>query len=179
MKQILFFALNEDLLALFELIDSNGLLKYARMGNFRQDEINDHISVFESGSALPNLGSASADSSAACEGFLVCERETPIKLRGLAERFCVDQLANPDSVEFKPGGIWNEEIVLHGRIATASDSQISQALMKRFQAAAKKTFSKVKSFYVGQKAFASLESGKRLTISAQSPRDFDLTIGTD
>jgi hypothetical protein len=78
-------------------------------------------------------------------------------------------------VEFKPGGIWNEDVLLHGRIATASESQISQALMKRFQSAAKKTFSKVKAFYVGPKALVLLDSGKRLTISAQSPREFDLT----
>jgi len=179
MKHILFFALKEDVLALLELADGKGPLKYARMGNFSRDDIKDGINVFDSGAGIPNLGKANADSSAACEAFLVCERETPIHLRVLqgsnGDRVCVDQLANPDSVEFKPGGIWNEDVVLHGRIATASESQMSQALMKRFQAAAKKTFSKVKAFYVGPKALVLLESGKRLTISAQSPREFDLT----
>jgi hypothetical protein len=180
MKQILFFALREDLLALLQFIDSQSPLKYVRMGNFLRDEIKDGISVFDQGAGIPNLGKASADSSAACEAFLVCERDTLINLRGLQldneERVCVDQLANPDSVEFKPGGIWNEDIVLHGRIATASESQVSQALMKRFQTAARKTFSKVKAFYVGPKAVVLLESGKRLSISAQSPREFDLTL---
>jgi hypothetical protein len=179
MKHILFFALKEDLLALLELVESKGPLKYARMGNFASHEIKDGISVYDTGAGIPNLGKASADSSSACEAFLVCERETPIDLRVLqgsdGERVCIDQLANPDSVEFKPGGVWNEDVVLHGRIATASESQISRALMKRFQAAVRKTFSKVKAFYVGPKALALLESGKRLTISAQSPREFDLT----
>jgi len=180
MRHILFFALSEDLLALLELVNHKSSLKYARMGNFAQGEIKDGISVFDNGVGIPNLGMASADSSAACEAYLVCERDTPISLRrlqgGVEERVCVDQLINPDSVEFKPGGIWNEDVVIHGRIATTSESQISQALMKRFQAAVRKTFSKVKTFYVGPKALALLESGKRLTMSAQSPREFDLTL---
>jgi len=41
--------------------------------------------------------------------------------------------------------------------------------MKRFQAAVKKTFSKVKAFMSGQGS-ALLENGKRLNLSAQSPR---------
>lgn len=176
MKHILFFALKDDLLPMLELVESKGALKYARMGNFASHEIKDGISVFENGMGIPNLGKASADSAAACEAFLVCERGTPVNLRPVqGERVCVDQLANPDSVEFKPGGIWNEDVLLHGRIATASESAISQALMKRFQAAVKKTFSKVKAFYVGPKALVLLESGKRLTISVQSAREFDLT----
>jgi hypothetical protein len=47
--------------------------------------------------------------------------------------------------------------------------------MKRFNSAVKKTFTKVKAFYVGPKALELLERGMRLTISAQSPREFDLT----
>lgn len=179
MKHILFFALKEDLLALLEIVDSKGSVKYVRMGNFPADEIKDGLGVFAAGAGIPNLGKATAESAAACETFLVCEQETPINLRALhgstGERVCVDQLANPDSVTFTPGGIWNEDVVLHGRIATASESPISQALMKRFQAVIKKTCSRVKAFYVGPKALVLLESGKRLTISAQSPHEFDLS----
>ena len=178
MTHILFFALREDLLALLELVEGKGPLKYTLMGNFLRDEMKDGISIYDRGMGIPNLGRASADSSAACEAFLVCERDTPIKPRGVqgnnGERVCVDQLANPDSVEFQPGGIWNEDVVLHGRIATASESQFSQALMKRFQYAAKKTFTKVKSFYVGPNALVLFELGKRMTIAVQSPREFDL-----
>ncbi|MGO8747256.1 MAG: hypothetical protein ACLQNE_14820 [Thermoguttaceae bacterium] len=178
MKHILFFALKEDLLALLELVESKGSLKYVLTGNFLADEIKDGPTVFATGAAIPNLGKATAESAIACESFLVCEQETPINLDAVhgrtSKRVCVDQLANPDTVTFTPGGVWNEDVVLHGRTATASESQISQVLMKRFQAAIKKAFTKVKAFYVGPKALTLLESGKRLTISAQSPREFDL-----
>lgn len=178
MKHVLFFALKEDLLALLELVESKGSLKYVRMGNFLAEEVKNGLGVFSTGAGIPDLGKATAESATACETFLVCEQETPINLRTLHEstggRVCVDQLANPDSVAFTPGGIWNEDVVLHGRIAAVSESQTSQALMKRFQAAVKQAFSKVKAFYVGPKALTFLESGKRLTISAKSPREFDL-----
>jgi hypothetical protein len=179
MSQVLFFALKGDLLCIIDLVESKGALKYARMGNFARHEIKDGISVFDTGAGIPHLGKASADSTAACEAFLVCERETQINLRPVqGERVCVDQLANPDSVVFAPGGIWNEDVVLNGRIGTASDSAISKALMKRFQAAVKKTFSKVKAFYVGPTALVLLKGGKRLAGAVQSPRELDLTTGS-
>jgi len=56
------------------------------------------------------------------------------------ERVCVDQLMNPDSIVFLPGGAWDGNVVIQGHVGTASDSQLSQALMKRFQVAIKKSF---------------------------------------
>ena len=179
MKQIHFFALKEDLVPVLELVESKGRLKYILMGNFLKHEFKDG-NGFYAGAEIANLGAATAESSISCEDFLVSEAETPINLRTFRasdgrERVCVDQLANPDSVTFTPGGIWNEDVLLSGRIATASDLSISQALMKRFHSAIRKTFSKVKAFYVGPQALALLENGKRLTQAVQSPREYDLT----
>src|SRR5262249_29500559 len=138
------------------------------------------IEVFDCGAQLPNLGRATAHSSVGCETYLVCNRETPVKLRRFqtvhGTTICVDQLVNPDTVGFTPAGILNEGIVLHGRVATVSDSKPAQDLMRRFHSAIKKSFAKIKAFYVGPNARALWERGARLTISAQSPREFDLTV---
>jgi hypothetical protein len=177
MKLILFFALKEDLLPVLELVESKGPLKYTPTGNFRRSEIEEGIRVFDTGVAIPNLGTATADSAVACDGFLVCDRETAINLRTVGkqgERVCVDQLVNPDTVTFTPGGIWDDDVVLSGSIGTASESEVSQALMKRFHAAMNKTFKKVKGYHVGPKALTLLEGGKRFTAAAQSPRKSDL-----
>jgi hypothetical protein len=166
MKNILYYALKEDLLPVLELVESKGALKYTPTGNFLKSEIEAGIRVFATAAEIHDLGQARADSSGACRAFLVCNRETAINLRiagAKSERVCVDQLANPDSVTVNPGGIWNEDVVLEGGIGTASDSPISQALMKRFQAAINKTFTKVKGYYVGPKALTLLE--KRGTIA--------------
>ena len=181
MKQIHLFALKEDLLAIIEAVECKGPLKYVRTGNFVSEAIKDGIIAFAVGAELPNLGKASADQSIGCDAYLVCEPETPINLRRFQaydgrERVCVDQLVNPDTVVFRPAGVWNEDVVLSGSVGTASDSPASQALMKRFHVAVRKTCSKVKAFYVGPRAFVLLESGKRLAGAVQSPREFDLTL---
>jgi hypothetical protein len=176
-RPLLFFAVKEDLLPVLALVDSKDPLKYALTGNFASHEVQHGIPVYQSGVEIPDLGKARYDSSTACDSFLVCHRETPIDLRYVGingERVCVDQLINPDSIEFSPGGVWKKKIVLQGRIATASDSPHSQALLKRFQAAITKMFSKVRAYRVGPKALALLKSGKRLTASAQSPRERDV-----
>src|SRR5262249_22495893 len=154
-------------------------LKYVFTGNFLKDELKDGVRVFDVGADLPNLGKATADQWTGCDSYLVCEPETSINLRTFQgydgrERVCVDQLVNPDSVTLTHGGIWNEDVLLNGCIGTASDSEISQRLMKRFHAAVKRGFSKVRAFYVGPGALALLEKGKRLTGAVQSPRKFDL-----
>lgn len=178
MKQILFFALKEDLLSMLQLVESKNPLKYVHMGNYSASESKDNLSVFNSRIEIPDLGIATADSSAACKSYLACEQGTSINLRSLqgsiGGRICVDQLANPDSVVFTPGGSWSEEVVLNGRVGTASESQVSRSLMKRFDVAIKKTFSKVRAFYVGPKALTLLKLGERLAGAVQSPREFDL-----
>ncbi len=179
MKQIHFFALKEDLLAMLEFLESQGPLKYVLTGNFLSDEVKHGVSVFTSGANIPNLGKASADQTAGCDSFLVCEPESHVQLRKFRaydgrERICIDQLANPDSVVFTPAGMWSEDIILNGCVGTASDSQISRVLMKRFHVAVKKTCSKVRAFYVGPKALVLLQNGKRLTGAVQSPPEFDL-----
>ena len=177
MKSIHFHAVKEDILQVISVFESGGSVKYVLTGNFLANEISEGISVYESVDEIPNLGEATADSSAACESFLVCDQTTPITPRSLQEsgRVCIDQLFNPDTVVFKPGGIWSEEVLLEGQVGTASDSDESQRLMKRFNSAIKKTFTKVKAFYVGPKALELLERGTRLTMSAHSSHEFDLT----
>lgn len=175
MKQLQFYAADGDLLPVLQAVESVGPLKYVRFGNFTAQ----NVEAFSAGSDLPNLGKATSESAISSESFLVCEPEVRIDVRRLPgadgiERFCVDQLANPDTVTLTPGGIWTQDILLYGRVATASESKASQALMRRFAGAIKKQFTKIKAVYVGRKALEMLNAGKRLTLAAQSPAEFDL-----
>lgn len=181
MKQMHFFALKDDILAMLNLVENRGPLTYVLTGNFPSPELKDGIRAIYAGAEIPNLGNAAGDSSAICDAYLVCERETPINLRHLddvegSERVCVDQLANPDSVVFLPAGAWDGHSVIQGHVGTASDSPIAKLIMKRFETAVKKLFVKIKAFHVGPNALRSLESGERLTSSVRSPREFDLTL---
>lgn len=177
MKQIPFFALKNDILPVLETVEREYPLKYVQMGNCMSPD----FGQFLHGADISDLGKAGAESASGCESFLVTRREVPVNVRrikgvGGIQRYCMDHLINPDSVEFTPAGVWNDDIVLNGRVATVSESAISQELMKRFNSAIRKHFTKIKAFWVGPKAFILLNTGKRLAAAAQSPRDFDLTL---
>jgi|GEM_PF-980853 len=200
-KTCLFYATRDDLLAVTEKVESIIAIRYVRFGSFTKLP-----DSFSSATEIPNLGVASHPSAVACEKFLICELYITIKPEMLkasigqggdgnsstvkqiatsktvsknaigADRFIIDQLLNPDTITFTAGGLWNNDILLHGSIGTASQSKSSLILMKTFHDVLKKQFIKVRAFYVGPQALVLLKNGKRLTISAQSPQKFDLTL---
>jgi hypothetical protein len=179
MKQIYFFAMKADLLPVLEAVERDCPLQYVRTGNSLSRE----FETFLRGADIPNLGTADRDTGSVCETFLVTMRTVPIAVEafkgvGGVQRYCVDQLLNQDTVGFTPAGMWGEDVLLPGRVATVSESAISQALMKRFNSAIRAQFGKVKAFWVGRHARALLDAGKRLAISAQSPCGFGLRNGS-
>jgi hypothetical protein len=180
MSQIRFFALKDDLIPVLDVVERKGPLKYTLTGNFLVAEMKGEITVFETGTDIPDLGTASGDQQAACDSFLVCEGNVEIRLRRIrgndGDRVCVDQLVNADTVTFTPGGIWNGDVVLSGRVATVSDTVVAQTLMRRFKSAIKKTFTKVGAYYIGPNALTLLKSGRRLTDAVQSPPEYDLKL---
>jgi hypothetical protein len=177
MAHIQFYALDEDIISIIEAVERDGPLKYVRVGN----DVSDRFPEFYRGLDIPNLGKADRDTGSIWEAYIVGAAEFPIEVRGIqaaggAQRYCVDQVCNPDTVVFRPAGLWGDDIVLNGQVGTASQSLASQALMRRFSAAFSRHFTKVRAYRVGPQAFDLYKAGKRLTISAQSSRDFDLAV---
>jgi hypothetical protein len=179
MSQILFFALREDLLPVLELVEGKEPVKYVLTGNFPERKVARGVPTFDRGAAIPNLGKADHENGS--ETYFVHERDARLRFRRLrgvgGNRVIVgDQSREPDTVSFTPGGLWKRNIVLRGTISTISDSPVSRRLMRRFQAAMKKCFSRVYFYYVGPKALELLKSGARLTAAEQCPRERDLVL---
>jgi hypothetical protein len=177
MTQILFYATKEDLLPIFEFTEASKPLKYVRTGRYTRPK----PEVLASGTSIPEIGTANSDSSIGCDSYLILGQSSDVALRQIPQRdgptnYVVDQLINPDSVIITAGGVRTPGVLLHGRVATASDSPQSQELMKLFASAFRKRFRKVKAFWVGKHALAQLESGTRLTIAVSSPSEFDLKL---
>lgn len=177
MKRILFFALKDDILPVLAAVEDEAPLKYVRTGNFTVPAYD----CYTSGAEIPRLGQASFASAVGCDKFLVTQRVVPIEVETLAlsaggTRYLVDQLMNPDTVVFAPGGVWDNTILLYGGVTTVSDSVLAQHLMKRFSSAIKKRFSRVGPYLVGPQALCFLKEGNRLTLAAQTPREFDLKL---
>ena len=203
-KICLFYATGDDLLTVTEKVESAAAIKYVRFGTVTElpPERFDNAAQIPNLGIAVHQAAGMCDTFLVCDASAAI---IPREVKTLTEedinrlttsigdqevqvdknnwrrlvgvrRFAIDQLKNPDTITFSPGGLWNNDILLHGRVATASQSKSSQALMKRFKAALQKTFVKVKAFYVGPQALMLLKNGQRLTVSAQSPREFDLAI---
>lgn len=178
MKTLNFFATQADLLPVLDAVDAGAALQYVRTGNFTSSV----TQRFTKGRDLPELGIASSTTASTCASWLVAPADQRIHIRTLSVlsspmRYLVDQMENPDTIVLTPAGLWQDEILLHGRIATVSETPEAKTLMALFAAEIRRGFKTVKAFAVGPEAMAMLAAGTRLTISAQSPRDFDLQPG--
>ena len=139
-RQIPFFALKNDLLAVVETVEHGRPLKYVRMGQFDCPESDS----FGAGAEIPGLGTATADSSVNNQSFLVTNGELPVNWRRITtntgvQRYCLDQLANPESITFTPSGRLDEGVVISGRVGTASDSPIAAGAYEAIQGSIQET----------------------------------------
>jgi hypothetical protein len=171
-----FFATPEDLLPVLLSIESHRQIKYTRYGHISEPTIESYATAKD----LPTLFlPAPHESAVAGPSYVVTEFSATIALRRLSprlggERWAVDQLANPDSTVLQHGGLYGERILLRGEVRTAYKSSVATSLQRTFDRAIRKSFSKVRSFYVGSHAEALLDAGCRLTAAKQSPPEYDL-----
>jgi hypothetical protein len=135
--------------------------------------------VFDDVNLLQNLGEADADATISCASYLIFLKGSPINFRELGglpltARYTFDQLANPDSVLFTPGGFYDRTTMLAGMAGTASSTAISQKIMRLMKSSIKKRFSKHAAFWLGPEAKEALDQNMRLTTNIRSPREYDL-----
>jgi hypothetical protein len=173
-SQIRFFATEHDLIPVLDAFEE---IKYVRYGSYDTPA----PEWYPSAMAIPDLGVASNESAVNCTTFLVCREIDSLRPRQVGsldskKRYVFDQLINPDTITFSPGGLWREEILLYGTFASASNSLFSSQLLKVAGSALKKRCKKIKAFYVGPEAEGMLRTGKRLTIAEQASRSTDLAV---
>ena len=161
MAQTQVFLVAPDTLELLEAVEEgHPRLSYLLAGRFEGTS----PPVFSRAAEIPNLGMANVGSGIGCASFIVFERGTSVKPRPLQDTGVTlyDQLLNPDTVVFTPAGLWRSELVLRGRVSTASDTAAAQLLMKRFRGALQKHCTNINGSYVGRAALRLFEAGTRL-----------------
>jgi hypothetical protein len=133
-----------------------------------------------SGHELPTLRELAPTGSAASgHSYLVTLRDTipvgrAIQLARGGTTYAFDPMLNPDSIELTPGARHASQVLLYGRIASATDSAISKNIFECFKRAIGKHFRRINSFWVGPAAEAAWRQGARLTIGVASPPEYDL-----
>jgi len=175
MKYIHFYATKDDFLEIFNIVDAKKSLRYVLAGHSETKNPPYHIH----GKDIPDLGRATSESSISCDTFLVYDSLNVIELiqlkpDGGRQRFYVGQRVNPETVAITLGGLWKNGVLISGRIATISETDGAQSLMKLFYSAIQKSFVKIRAFYVGPDAYKLMRSGHRLTQAEQSPPEYDL-----
>jgi hypothetical protein len=172
-----FFATAADLVPLFSRVEAKRELVYTRTGLLQSSP----SESFTHGEALPTLRCAPEGRSTVCCGaYLVTPAGVTVQVRKVPQtaggiRYAVDQLVNPDSVIFNHGGCLEAGLLLAGWVGTCTCTDASEELFQAYASAVAKTFIKIKPYWVGPEARELLEAGWRLTQSADSPAEYDLS----
>jgi hypothetical protein len=171
-----FFATRKDQLGLINSVEEREHFKYAPAGSFELPK----AQIYSPGAAIPTLGVAKNESAIGGDCYLVVAladnfacRE--IRQAGSGIKYAFDQSGNPNSIIFLHGGFY-QDILLYGKIGTVSNTVASMPIYKLFLSAVRTRFAKIGSYFVGPEAQEFARSGGRLTIAAQSPREYDLTL---
>jgi hypothetical protein len=90
-------------------------------------------------------------------------------------RYAVDQLHNPTSIVFQPGGAFGDGYLLCGHIGTASNNPDALQLFRDFHRSVTREFRKHRDYFVGSEAFKLAQEGVRLiTMHVDEAKEFDL-----
>lgn len=178
MSQRQFYAQADDCVRLLATVEARVSLAYHQMGNFTSAP----PAPVRSWAHLEAVGLADASAGHACRSYLVAPADQVIHVRTLAQgpagtRRLVDQLLNPGTVTLTLGGLWDERVLLPGRVGTVHDDETARRLMKIFESGLRaSSFVRMGQYFVGPGAITFLRAGGRLTPAVQSPSEYDLVI---
>lgn len=178
-KQILFFATREDLERGLERYEAETGSAWYRTGSESGAADLGPLGFKE---AFPNLGVCDVGSQSQAPILLSLHRDCHASVRQEQRRiqgplWTIDQEANPDSISVVMGGVYSPSIVVAGRVATASSSTFSSALIRAFERHVLKDFKKVGQYRVGPGATERAARGARLvTMGIDEPVDYDLRL---
>jgi hypothetical protein len=177
-KQTMFFSTSSDIKPILKNIEELYKIQYYKMGMF--DNTKD-IMNYKSFSLIDKLGFTIYGDWNLIDRYLIIQQKAVLNIRDVHQRkggikYVVDQVVNAASIEFKMGGIYTEknDVLVAGRIATASNGEFSNKLYKSFATMVKEQFRRVGSFYVGNEALEKLKAGWRLVTNEQLSKEFDL-----
>jgi hypothetical protein len=177
-KQIFLFATRRDLEPGIRLIEAERSLKYALGGMFLTAE----VQVWQSLLDVENIGQASGGNQSLCEEYLVFPKEMNLNIRDVPQhsgmkKYAVDQLLNPASIAFRPGGLFGKGFLIVGRIGSASNQPESLRLLKEFSRALTHNFQRHDMYFVGNEVLELHRTGTRLiTMHIHEDSQYDLKI---
>jgi hypothetical protein len=171
-----FFATRRDQIALVNSVEEREHFKYAPAGLFESPK----AQIYSPGAMIPTLGVAKNENAIGGDCYLVIASTDDFACREIRQaggeiKYAFDQSENPNSIIFLHGGFY-QDILLYGKIGTVSNTAASKAIYRLFLSVVRTRYAKVGSYFVGPEAQDFARSGGRLTIAAQSPHEYDLSL---
>ena len=178
-KEFRFFTLKEDLLEILSDIED---IKYVKSEIYNKEEYITYKSITE----FEDLGiNRSGDHNSPI--YLVLYSEDPIISEGRKQidtgeiKYFLGQShkRNRDSIAFWPGGLYEENFLIHGHVSTISDDKKSEELYKIFKKAFSKKCKKIKNWYFGKEALLIAKDVRLITIDVNQNQLYDFKIDTN
>ena len=171
-----FFATRGDLIPIITEVERAARFRYVQYGVYDKRVFPEFSSALD----IPDLGQATNESAVGCRKYLVIPQEAEAVVRKMNRTvggigYFIDQLENPVSVVFSPGGLFGKAVLLYGRVDTVSQGKEAQSMKGKFEYRMKKHFSKRGAYYVGSEAEQLRQQGFRLTGAVHSPSKLDLS----
>lgn len=175
MPTVNFFAAEQDLLDVLTRVEREIKLQYVASGLPPAYT----VARYGKASEIPNLSVATHGSAAANTPYLVAASDAilvprQVNLSNGISFDVYDQLANSGSATLVAGGVWGENVVLSGTFDTTHKTAEARRLVSVFAREIKRSFTKVRAFWVGPTALEALDCGARLAGAVQSPAQYDL-----
>jgi hypothetical protein len=176
-NQISFYATAVDFGEVLSALEHAKSLQYTLVGLFETE----NLDTYGSYTAIPDFGRTTHPTAIANPTYLVSMLGNTIFTRRVPQQtggvlYAVDQRANDDTVIFRPGGNFGNDVILSGMVGTVSQSPLSIDLYKLFARLIRMKFHKYQTFFIGREAMEAGKLGARLTMGANSPKEFDLKL---
>jgi hypothetical protein len=173
--QFMFFATAQDLTPVLSLLEAQKKLQYTPMRHV----VTDRAQIYRSYADIPDFGRTYHPTAVSNPCYLVALQGTVVQVESIPQRtgginFAIGQRLNKDTVTLHPGGMYDDDVLLYGSIATVSETEASLNLYDFMVEPYLTRFTPVHEFFLGSEAFDLWKSGVRLTIAATSPAEFDL-----
>ena len=176
-KEFRFFTLKEDLLEILSDIEK---IKYVKDEIYNKEEYITYKSITE----LEDLGiNKTGDHNS--PNYLVLYSTDPVISEGRRQintgeiKYFLGQHMNKNSIAFWPGGLYEENFLIHGHVSTISEDEKSEELYKTFKKAFSKKCKKIHNWYFGKEALSIAKDVRLITIGIKQPKTNDFTIDAD
>ena len=175
-KQLFFYGLKEDLVKIFESIELNFDIKYAKVGLFENNPSN----LVPSLVSKSDIGIVQHGDWNHNQQYLILPKDEELKIRTVQQKnggvkFAVDQMINKNSVVILLGGLYKNNTVIASKVGSISEVEFSKNILNHITLILKKRYLKKDGFYVGNEALKLANQGGRLTTDYSTAK-FDLKL---